>query len=856
MQLLGKTTVKLPCYNGEVSVRLWEKGDPFPTLSKSVGIDTETELITDEVKDPPIVVYGLFDPDSATCWIAYWDEFLELAQYVSRSETRQIYFNVGFDELVIDNEDENATLMDAVEEGRVRDMQIRYHLYLLATRGDIPEHGFSKLADIAKRKLKIELDKGEKDDPNSHRLTFRRLNDDGSKYRMTDKQAVYLAWDCISTWALSQVIPEQPTEVQHTKGMCVLAHISRNGFQVDPVIFDALEKQLLDGMEVSRERLMSFGYPDPEKRNDDTTPQKQLFLSSLKKFCELTNQSDISENPAVTKDRMRFLLTYSLNYAYSVVDDSLSTLVETVHFALDGGLPDKAIKLSKPVKDAWLNEVLEPYDLYAFDSNKSKIVPVAFLGAFLEDMVRQLQDTEEWNSKGFDYKAAMSHAVDYMDDHPWLLEDKKGRVGPKKFFQDHVQKILDKYPALELDTTKSGQIKLAKDDMWRLDDLHIKDDFLVAYADYNHLRKLRSTYVNREYVKKDGRVHPYLKNLVRTGRTAASSPNVQNYPSRDKVWHLKNMFKPYDGMILCATDFSFVELTGFAQACYSRFGFSVMRDIINAGIDPHRWFAAVMEKKITTDLKNKDDPEWVAQLNKHLKEIIDDKARFKAKAANFGLPGGMRPKRFYRHCRSMGIVITMQDAEEMCDAWTNTFKEMKLHMKPEKASYIPKVNEDMFGYREEDPDDLEDDIPIEEDTGRDDAFAYRAVLPCGQVRNRCSYNAACNFMFQGTVAVGAKLAGWELLTHGYGERLCNFVHDEFLYCLYPDELQTHIPIIERLMLKGIRKVIPDVKVGVETTCMLHWDKESAEFTKLKWNDDGTPILEEPPYVQNILQHKE
>ncbi len=72
-----------------------------------------------------------------------------------------------------------------------------------------------------------------------------------------------------------------------------------------------------------------------------------------------------------------------------------------------------------------------------------------------------------------------------------------------------------------------------------------------------------------------------------------------------------------------------------------------MRDIINAGIDPHRWFAGVMEKKITTDLKNKNDPEWVEWLNKHLKEIIDDKARQKAKAANFG------PKINTLHCMTL-----------------------------------------------------------------------------------------------------------------------------------------------------------------------------------------------------------
>lgn len=80
--------------------------------------------------------------------------------------------------------------------------------------------------------------------------------------------------------------------------------------------------------------------------------------------------------------------------------------------------------------------------------------------------------------------------------------------------------------------------------------------------------------------------------------------------------------------------------------------------------------------------------------------------------------------------------------------------------------------------------------------------------------------------------------------------------DEYLYCLYPEEIQEHVPIIENLMIQGMKTVIPDVKVGVETCCMLHWNKKAAKFTKLKWNDDGTPILEEPPYVQNILQHKE
>ena len=63
-----------------------------------------------------------------------------------------------------------------------------------------------------------------------------------------------------------------------------------------------------------------------------------------------------------------------------------------------------------------------------------------------------------------------------------------------------------------------------------------------------------------------------------------------------------------------------------------------MRDVINAGLDPHRWFAAVMDKLIKPDLTHKDDPKWVAELKGYLKANVDDSRRQKAKMANFGRP--------------------------------------------------------------------------------------------------------------------------------------------------------------------------------------------------------------------------
>jgi hypothetical protein len=166
-------------------------------------------------------------------------------------------------------------------------------------------------------------------------------------------------------------------------------------------------------------------------------------------------------------------------------------------------------------------------------------------------------------------------------------------------------------------------------------------------------------------------------------------------------------------------------------------------------------------------------------------------------------------------------------------------------MRPLKASKTAIVMRE-FGLRKRDDDEEEDD-----DIGGE----YKAVLPCGQVRNHCSYNAACNTQFQGTTAVGAKLAGWNLVYHGYGDRLLNFVHDEFLYWLWPNELQTHIPIIESLMLDATHVWMPDIHVSLETSVMRHWDKHATPYADLQFSENGSPLIDEPPFVKELLTKK-
>ena len=79
------------------------------------------------------------------------------------------------------------------------------------------------------------------------------------------------------------------------------------------------------------------------------------------------------------------------------------------------------------------------------------------------------------------------------------------------------------------------------------------------------------------------------------------------------------MFKAAPGNKLLITDYSAIELATLAQVCYSTFGYSEMRNRINAGEDLHRYYASIMNNCAIED--------------------VTKQQRQEAKAANFGFPG-------------------------------------------------------------------------------------------------------------------------------------------------------------------------------------------------------------------------
>ena len=513
MQELATVDVSIKdLINGPVKVVQWTKADPFPELGRSVGVDTETELITETNSAPPLVVLGVFDPASMTCYISYWQDAAVFINRLSKCEIQQHYFNLGFDEHVLNDVDPEKALLDAIELGRVRDMQIRIQLNDIATIGFIPWNHYS-LKDCSHQLLGIELDKGEADDPESHRLTFRR----GTP--ITTEQAVYLAWDCISTEALSMVSPETPTEVQHTKGMVVLAHISHNGFPVDMEVFEAFEKKLQAQKDEYRLKLLDFGFPDPyAKQKDENGDYKRLVAEQAQKFIGAYDYGPLN----LCKANIRMALVYAYNFAGE--PDHVEDFEQSVAFWLTQEKPKNLRKAEQAV----FNEMLGEYDqLEALFNAGKEIVMNALLAHVLEDLLRQKAEGLE---HGYNLGRAFEAAGEVIDANAHWLDNEK-QVGPKTFLQEHYAGLLKQYPGLELPRTpKSGDVKLSLQDMWLLEDAGVKDPFLEAHSGYSHATKYLSTYLNREFLRPDGKIHAKFTNILKTSRTSCTRPNLQNLP--------------------------------------------------------------------------------------------------------------------------------------------------------------------------------------------------------------------------------------------------------------------------------------------------------------------------------------
>lgn len=176
---------------------------------------------------------------------------------------------------------------------------------------------------------------------------------------------------------------------------------------------------------------------------------------------------------------------------------------------------------------------------------------------------------------------------------------------------------------------------------------------------------------------------------------------------------------------------------------------------------------------------------------------------------NFGFPGGMGPDAFVEFALGYGLVLDRDFVAELKKVWFDAYPEMK----------------DYFSY-------------ISQLAGTGETFDL-TQLRSGRVRGGCRYTAACNSLFQGLAADGAKRAlraivrecflpplPGETPSPLYGCLVHAFVHDEVLLSAPIARVHEAAVRLEEIMVECMRYYMPDVDVRVETEASDRWSKSA------------------------------
>ncbi len=226
-----------------------------------------------------------------------------------------------------------------------------------------------------------------------------------------------------------------------------------------------------------------------------------------------------------------------------------------------------------------------------------------------------------------------------------------GQKGSAKALQSIFKRLQREHRGLSFPTTDTGQISTAHDAIAELADVV---PFVKALTEYRETEKLLGSFLGK---MNRGVLHPSFNVLARTGRTTSFGEiNAQNLPTDDRV---RSCFIPSPGHAFIDADYKTIELATLAQACMGQFGLeSQMAIAINAGKDLHTLVAAAVTGSEECDVSKEE--------------------RRKAKAINFGKPGGMSLQTLKLYAKAnYGVDLSDEAVEGLSSAWLDLFPEMR-----------------------------------------------------------------------------------------------------------------------------------------------------------------------------------
>lgn len=320
--------------------------------------------------------------------------------------------------------------------------------------------------------------------------------------------------------------------------------------------------------------------------------------------------------------------------------------------------------------------------------------------------------------------------------------------------------------------TKTGQYSTAEEVL----SYHSKDHKIVENVlAWRGLVKLKNTYVDalpRQIAPKTGRVHTeFMQTVAATGRLSSNNPNLQNIPIRtERGRQVRKAFIPRNkDYVLLAADYSQIELRIIAALSEEE----NMRKAFLEGQDIHTTTAAKV-------------------FNVSLDEVTREQ-RSHAKTVNFGIIYGVSAFGLSNQTN-----LSRKEAKALIDTYYETYPKLKAYM----ANQVEFAREN--GY-------------VQTVMGRrrylKDINARNHMVRSGAERN------AVNAPIQGSAADIIKLAminiHQKLKAGNYRSKMLLQVHDELVFDIHKEELETLRPLIKQEMENAFTLSVPlDVEIGI------------------------------------------
>lgn len=342
-----------------------------------------------------------------------------------------------------------------------------------------------------------------------------------------------------------------------------------------------------------------------------------------------------------------------------------------------------------------------------------------------------------------------------------------------------------------------------------------------------------------------GVLHPSWNAVVNTGRTSCRQgrygDQVQN-PERKPG--LRECYRAREGFVFIDADFYVAEMISFAQVQFFLFGSSALGETILAGQDPHIRTAAGFLGISYEDAKARYDA----------KDPILKGMRQLAKPFNFGKPGGMGNEKFYtlaqgqladEHCLIChgtghlrgGVSCSCLPIQDFTKEKCKEFGDLWLETYPESKQYFRHISRSLQLWPES-------GMTINQ-------------FVSNRIRGRVGYTDGCNTFFQGLTADGgneamirvSRACYTDRSSPLYGCRPWNWVHDQAITEAREEIASEAAEELERLMVEGMRSVLPDMAPAVkcDAALMRRWRK-SAEAVRV----NGRLI----PYEDRPLKEEE